>query len=316
MGKPEPLWKALSFSSLMLGIGAVMGGNASAQVHGNAEFFPASICLFFVIFAQLAANAYHRYNAMVLLWGNEPKVTQAKLDRDPAYGKFLFYRVFSLGLSLMALMAGCCLIAMGGIWFAFVGLLVAVLGWGMIGGKSPLLLSTWGCVFTFILFGPVAVISTSLLQSSHETTDPLSWFDISPALFMSATIGFMAANAYLVFVYGSYFKQKKLMRETFPATYGRRATRTLFLINSILASGILLFSCFDLALYNRWLGFIPSMGCLGVNIYIWWRMKKDPGHKMLALANWACFNVLLMGCLSSIVSLFVGVPDDSHMHLF
>lgn len=300
----------------MLGIGAVMAGNASAQVHGNAEFFPATICLLFVIFAQLAANAYHRYTGMVLLKGGVPKFTQAKLNRDPAVEKILFYKVFAFGLALLAMMVGCTLIAMGGVWFLFVGILVAVLGWGMVGGKSPLLLSTWGFVFTFLLFGPITVISTTMLQSTHEASNPLSWFDISPSLYMSATIGLMAANSYLVCVYGTFYKQKKLMRETFPATYGRRATRNLFLFNSILAAVIFGISCFNIGLDNPWLPLIPDAICLGINLYIRWRMQHHPGHTMMSLATLTFFNVLLMGILASIVALFVGIPDDSYMQLF
>ena len=315
MGKPEPLAKALNFSSLMLGMGAVMAGNASAHVHGNAEFFPATICLLFVIFTQLAANAYHRYNGM-LNFSGAVAPSLSTLGKRPDGERLLFYRVFSIGFMLLSIIAGLTLLTMGGIWFGLVGVLVAVLGWGMVGGKSPLLLSTWGFVFTFILFGPLTVISTSLLQSSHEAVDPLSWFDISPALFMGCSIGFMAANVYLCYVYATFYKNKQVMRETFPATYGRRATRNLFLVNSILAAGVLIFSCFYLSIDRPWLAALPSLACFGINIYIWRKMDTSPGHKLMSLATWACFNVLLMGLLASVVSIFVGIPDDSHLKIF
>lgn len=316
MGQREPLWKALSFSSLMLGIGAVMGGNAAAQIHGNEEFLPASICILFVIFAQLSANAYHRYAALSLLSGESQKLTMTQLDKNSGNRDLLFYKVFSFGLGLLAFMVGCTLIMRGGLWALGAAVIVGVLGWGVVGGKRPLLLTTWGFAFTFILFGPVAVITTTMLQSAHTPSDLVSWFDISPALFMSVTIGLMAANANLVFVYGSYFKQKKLMRETFPAVYGRRATRNLYLINSILAAGFFIISCFYLKLDYPAIGAIPAILCFVVNLYIWRMMKKSPSYKLLSLANWACFNVLLMGVVASICAMFVGIPSDSQLQIF
>lgn len=316
MGKPEPLYKALNFSSLMLGIGAVFGGNASAQLHGNAEFFPATICLLFVVFAQLTANAYHRYHALVeyhhLITAGGNQVPGSRALHD----KILFYRVFSFGFGLIALMTGCTLVSMGGFWFGLVGAFILIASWAMVGGKSPLLLSTWGFVFTFILFGPVTVISTSMLQSLHEASDPLSWFDISPSLYMGAVIGFLAANAYLLYVYGAYFNAKKVMHYTFPALYGRRATRNLFLFNSIAASGIFIWSCFALAVDKPWIGIIPGLLCLLLNIYIWRKMATLPKYKLPELATLGCLNVLLMGIGASIATIWVGIPDDSIMQLF
>ncbi|MDE6335341.1 MAG: hypothetical protein K2L34_02105 [Muribaculaceae bacterium] len=317
MYRSDPLWKALGFTSLMMGVGAVMAGNSSAQIHGNAEFFPATICLIFVIFAQLAANSYTRYREVLYSMGYNTHIPVYKANNStPGYDKALFYRVFSVGLGLVSLIAGLTLVSMGGIWFALVGVFILVTAWLMVGGSTPLLLSPWGCVFTFILFGPVTVISTSMLQSAHEATDPLSWFDISPALFMSGIVGFMSANAYLVYVYGNYYMYKKTMGDTFTPTFGRKATRVLVLINSFLAFGIYVWASFYLSLDNPWVAAAPSVVCFIFNIYIWWEMKHLPKYKLLTLADLACLNVLIMGVLASIVAAFVGIPDDSHMQVF
>ena len=107
MYRSDPLWKALAFPSLMMGIGAVLAGNSSAQVHGNAEFFPATICLVFVIFAQLAANCYTRYREVLYSMGYDASLPIRKANNTtPGYDKAMFYRVFSFGLALMSLMAG------------------------------------------------------------------------------------------------------------------------------------------------------------------------------------------------------------------
>lgn len=316
MGKPEPLHKALSFSSLLVGIGAVFCGNASAQVHGNAEFFPATICLLFVIFMQLAANSYHRYHALMVLKGLTPDSVVKLSGSRGGNEQLLFYRVFSFGLGVLALMTGLTLVAMGGFWFGVIGIFILVASWGMVGGNSPLLLSTWGFVFTFIMFGPVTVISTSLLQSSHESVDPLNWFDISPAIYMGIVVGFMAANAYLAFTYATYFRSKKMMRYTFPAIYGRRATRNLYLIFSLLASGIFIWSCFAIGLDHPVLAAIPGLICLIFDIYIWKKMDNSPRSDLASVAELSCLNMLIMGLISSIVSIWVGIPDDSKLQIF
>lgn len=317
MYRHDPLWKALSFTSLMMGIGAVMAGNSSAQVHGNAEFFPATICIVFVIFAQLAANCYTRYREVLYSMGYNTNTSIRKANNTtPGYDKAMFYRVFSMGLALIALMAGCTLVSMGGIWFALIGVFILVVAWLMVGGSAPLLLSPWGCIFTFILFGPLTVISTSLLQSAHEATDPLSWFDISPALFMSGIVGFMCANAYLVYVYANYYMYKKSLGDTFTPTFGRRATRLLVLVNSFLAFGVYIWAAFYLAIDDPWLAATPSVVCFIINIYIWWQMKHLPRYKLPRLADLACLNVLILGVLASIVATCVGIPDDSYMQVF
>lgn len=50
-----------SQSSLMLGAGAVLSGMAAAALHGNFELLPATLCLLFAIFMQLAGNYYYLY---------------------------------------------------------------------------------------------------------------------------------------------------------------------------------------------------------------------------------------------------------------
>ncbi len=316
MGKPEPLWKAFNGSSLMMGVGAVMAANGAANLHGNAEFFPASVCLLFVIFAQLSANCFYRYHDMVytrIL--NERERLRAERTH-PGYDRKLFYKVFSSASLLMAVMVGTALIGMGGWWFACVGAFILIAGYLMVGGSTPIILTPWSSLFSFLLFGPVAVISTGMIQSLHEASDPLSWFDIGPLIYMSITIGLMAANSNLVYNYSTYFIDKYNQRDTFTAIFGRKATRIVFLVNSVLALLVFCGTRYDLALDRPWVGMLPAIVCFGVNIYIWWKMKTAPRYKLQRLAEWVCFNMLLMGILATIVSSYIGTPDDSYMRLF
>lgn len=316
MGKPEPLWKALNCSSLMMGIGAVMGANGAANLHGNAEFFPASVCLVFVIFAQLAANCFYRYHDMV--YGKLPD-ERARLRagrKHPGYDKTLFYRVFAYASLLMAMMVGITLVGMGGWWFALVGVFIFIAGWLMVAGSTPIILTSWSSLFSFILFGPVAVISTGMIQSLHEATDPLSWFDIAPLIYMGLSMGFLAANANLVYNYATYFIDKYNQRDTFAAVFGRKATRIVFLVNSVLALVIYCATRFDLQLDHPWVGMIPAIVSFAINIFIWWKMKNAPRYKLGQLAEWVCLNMLVMGLLGTLISAYIGTPDDSYMEVF
>lgn len=109
---------------------------------------------------------------------------------------------------------------------------------------------------------------------------------------------------------------KESLGDTFTATFGRKPTRILFLVNSFLAFGVYVWAAFYLSLDNFWLAAAPSVICLIINIYIWWQMKYRPKYKLINLIILASLNVLIIGVLASIVAAFVGIPDDSHMQVF
>lgn len=317
MNRPETLWQALNCNTLFMGVGAVLAGNASAQIHGNGEFLPMTVCLLFIIFAQLTGNSVYRYHEQVCKWGGINNTDHPNRNATvQGYNKALFYKVSSFVCGMLALMMGLTVISMGGWWFAVVGVFIVIAGWLMTGTSTPMVLSPWSPVFTFILFGPVAVISTSLLESAHEAQDLFSRFDIGPALYISVIIGLMAANVNLVYNYATYFLFKESQHDTFSGSFGRRTTRIIFLANSVISLILGLVGCFDVSLTMPWLATSPGIICFCVNIYIWYAMKTFPRHELMKVAKWACLNVLLMGITTCIVAWIVGVPDDSHLKLF
>ena len=54
----------------MMGIGAVLAGTASAAIRGNTEYMPATLCIIFVVCAQMSANMYYRYYDVTHNCGN------------------------------------------------------------------------------------------------------------------------------------------------------------------------------------------------------------------------------------------------------
>lgn len=300
-----------SQNALMMGVGAVFAGTASAALRGNTEFLPATLCLLFVIFLQLGANFYYVYYDESHNCGNsiDSKISGGK---TPA----ALIKEFSFGMVLLAVMVGLALTTMGGWWVFFVGVFILAATWFTCGGSIPLLRTPYGVICTFILFGPVCVMSTSLIQSQHESTTPLNWFDITPSLYMSIVIGLMCANANLLYGYSTYLTDLRNSKQSFCTYFGRKTTRVVFFINGLLYTAVSVFMCLSLHLDLYGLDMVPSTICFIIDIYIWWKMRTLPRHKLRSLVPIGTFNVLLMGLLSFLIFELTGVPDDSQLTFF
>lgn len=286
MSAHESIFTHIRLSSIMMGIGAVLAGTACAALRGNTEVLPATLCIIFVIFAQLAGNFSYRYFDVSHSCGTEIDNMIAKHStRNSSY----FLREGSIACLFLALMCGLALIAMGGWWVIVAGAFIAVLGWLTMSGNLPLLRTPYGIICPFILFGPMCVIPTSLLQSMHEATEPLNWFDITPSLYMSIVIGLMCVNATMLYSYSNYYLDKRNSKDTFVATCGRKVTRIVFIVNCILYTAVSVTMCLMLNLPLNGLDMVPSTLCFILDIYIWWQMKnhaktsaKEPGrHRQL-----------------------------------
>lgn len=304
-----------SQSSLLIGVGAVLAGMGAAGLHGNLEYLPATLCLLFVIFMQLAGNYYYQYYDES---GNSGKSIdrKIKLQRSSANVAPIMLREFSYGMFLMALMVGFAIVYMGGWWTIAVGAFVIILSWFSCGGSVPLLRTQYGVLATFILFGPICVITTSLLQSSHEARQMYNWYDLGPAIYMSVVIGFMAANANLLYGYSTYLTDLRNSKVTFVTTYGRKATRIVFMINGFLFTIMSVFMCLNLHLDLYGLDMVPAVVCFIINVYIWREMRRTPRYKLVNIVSLGTLNVLIMGILSYLIFEFTGVPDDSKFTFF
>lgn len=302
-----------SQSSLMMGAGSVMAGTACAALRGNTEYLPATLCLVFAIFAQLSANFYYLYYDESNRCGNN--IDMHIRSRSQING-FSMLKECSVGMMLLAIMTGMSLIAMAGWWVMVVGAFIIIAGWLACGGSTPLLRTPYGVLCSFIMFGPVGVISTSLIQSMHEATEPLNWFDITPSLYMSLVIGLMCVNSTLLYGYSTYLTDLRNSKESFVTTFGRKTTRIVFLLNGIAYTGVTVFMCLSLHLDLNGLDMVPSTVCLLVDIYIWWKMKTLPRYKLATLIDIGNFNVLLMGLLSFLIFELTGIPDDSQLTFF
>ena len=302
-----------SQSSLMMGAGAVLAGTACAALRGNAEYLPATLCLLFTIFAQLSANYYYQYFDDV---NNCGSIIDNKIQTKASTDNFSLRKEASFGMALIALMIGLTLAGMEGWWIILIGIVVVLFAWLSCGGSTPLLRTPFGPLCSFILFGPIAVISTSLIQSMREAQEPLNWFDITPSLYMSVVIGLMCVNTTLLYAYSTMLTDLRNAKQSFVTAYGRKATRALFLFNGIVYTGVTVFMCVSLHLDLKGLDMLPSAICFIIDIYIWWKMRTTPRYKLYKLIDLGNFNVLLMGLLSFLIFELTGIPDDSQLTFF
>lgn len=301
-----------SQSSLMMGAGATFAGIASAALHGNTEYLPATLCVIFAIFMQLAGNYYYLYY-------DETQNCGTFIDsqiNDKSNISMRMLKEFSFGVFMLAIMVGFVLAAMGGWWVFVIGLIVVGLSWITCGGSMPLLRTPWALIPTFFLFGPICVISTSIIQSARETDEIVNWFDIAPSIFMSVVIGLMAVNAYLLYCYSTIVTDLRNSKYTFANQFGRTATRVLFFINGLIYTAVSYFMCINLHLDMYGLDMLPSTLCFIIDLYIWWKMRTLPRYKLVSLVPLGTLNILIMGLLSFIMFEFTGTPDDSKFTFF
>lgn len=312
--RESSIWKAFNIPSLMMGVGTVFAGTASADIHGNLDVPLAILCLLFVIFAQFAATSYHRYHDDYTPIGPDGK--RIGKDFTGATDRQLYYKVCATGVGMLAAMAGFGIIAVGGWFFALIGLVIGISSLLMVSGPSPVIWTPWSTVISFLIFGPVGVMSVSLLQSGHEANHLFNWFDISPALYMSVAMGFLAVTSNLMINYSSYDFDSRHDHQTYAVLYGLRKTRGVIFFCGVIAAAALIWASLTLSTTNIIAPMIPAISLFLINTWIWWRIDKVDPVGMVFLERLSYFNMLLTGILALCVGEIFGVPDDSFMRIF
>lgn len=309
----KSLWSKISGSSQFMGAGSVLAGSAAAALHGNFELLPASLCLLFVFLAQLSGNLYLRlHDNEHNLGGNvDQRIHEAAPSIDPA-----FLSAATNGTGLLAAMVGIALTGMGGWWILLIGGLILLISWLTFGGAHPLIRTPYSILSTFILFGPICVITTSYMQSSHEATLTSLWFDLWPAIIMSIPVGMLAVNSNLAYNYVSMYSHLRNSRSSFTTEFGRKNTRLLFLIFSLAAGLIPPLRTIYFDSIQCYLEIVVGLIVTAINIYIWYQMKHLPRYREYEIINLTNFNMFLFGALEMAIYIFAGVPDDSRLQFF
>lgn len=295
------LVKSAGLRTLWLGIASVIGGTAAAAAHGKIDLCPAFVCMLFAVLAQCASNVMHRYFDAIHGYGDneEDNIVFAEDIHRPVA------EILKEGIKIFSILtatAGLALLSMTGWWTLIVAALLLLIVAISNVGPHPLSRSIFYPVATFLIFGPIAVVSTELAQSQHTTSVVVNWWDLRPSLTMSAIMGLMAVNCHVLF--GVFHRRKNAVssRTTFFGRYGMKAATVLLIVNTVIYVIVGILIPMEIGIDDNNLFLILSLFSMILSLISIYYARK-PGYCVrawrLSLANMVSFAVfaLIIFCI-------------------
>lgn len=228
--------------ALMMGVGTVLAGAAVAAADGYFEWIPTIMCMLFACFAQVTSNALHRYyDAKRNLVSGESKELEGLQIDSSTMTQML--QALTLGSLMLAGMIGITIVAMAGWWCLIPAAVIAFLVWISNSGPIPLMHTPVNLLVSFLVFGPVGVISTAMVILQHHAPGWTDWNVLEPGVYFGVCMGLMAVNSHLLYGYYTYRHDLLAGRKTMSTLVGLKHTRELLVIGALL-SGIVMI-CLD-----------------------------------------------------------------------
>lgn len=306
--------KAANLRTLYMGCASVLAGTAAAAVRGNLEVLPGVLCLVFGIFAQLTSNISHFYFRERFEYHEHLSDFFESAKERRTYMPMLVEAMRAS--AIMAGMAGLVILSISGWWTIIVALIIILMFVIFNIGHHPLSRTSLSIIGTFLMFGPICVIGTSLVQSARSTEHLLNWYDIAPAVYMSIFIGFMAVNEQLLYDYRAFIDDRRHNRGTMTVRHGREKTRTLFFINGVLFFAVGIGSIFvEDYDYAHYYVILPTLSFI-VNCYVAYKMKNKDKVELLRLQRICNITIVLFALLSLILLIILGSPNEGVYTIF
>ncbi len=311
--------------SLLLGVSSVIMGWGAATVHGNGEVLPGILCLFFAIFMQLYNNWAHRYYDIKYQQG-ETRADGYDLSDNDVQTTYSMMNEISKGALILAGMVGLGIMMLAGVWTLAIGILVFAFAWFNSHGETPLLRTPANIAITFLVFGPLGVIGTEIVQSSsgHSSFDVLNssstigwWFDLGGAIILSIPAGLMAVNAHLAHGFRKHDEDVSNNKKTATVMIGRRNTAILYLVNAIIVP--LSFVLFYLTVKPAPPLWMLMLAPILVSIFMISRYKllMVPGYDSTRIIEReTAIAFLLLALCTYILCLTTGTPNDSPLRFY
>lgn len=305
--------------STMLGVGTVLAGTAGAAARGNMEVVCALVCLLFVIMVQVWANFYHTSWVMKRQGFDEPrpKIDDGDKRVDPVKQRVI---TEATGASfIISLMLGLAIMWMAGslTWPVLIGLLVYGLNVWLNQGVHPRYGTFWSVVITFLLFGPIGVMGTTMMQIAHDSkTDLFTAYDLAPSFYMSLAMGVLAVSLHLCYSYMNYRINPKINPNSVTVKMGPKVTDFVIFLCGFLALAIIVFMTFYLNFREPVITILPGVLAFAFNSYIALRLSHSSVSEIKFLCTICYVNYLLTGLLQLILSIAFGYPDDSLTSIF
>ena len=299
-----------------MGIGVTLSGTGCALLHGNVEPLIAVLCVLFALFTQMAGNVLYHYfqqkNYLELKKKNEmlPPVN-VDMTMQP-----LLPNIAQM-LAIFAAMCGLAIVGMSYWWAIGVGLVVFALSYLSVTCVKFLADTPLHLILTFLLFGPVAVISTSLVQTaSGAEGNILNWFDMAPSVYMCMIAGLMCMDVDLLRIYQGNAEPLSLLMRPAKERMSRATARLMLLcsgiIEMVLGIAVAVLIATNDADTAWWIAsLVGGIGSLAMNLPVIMKLpakgEKVPGYQFKLLY----FKIIIGALMVITVFSILGLPNDS-----
>lgn len=256
-------------ASLIISAGSVMGGLTASVIRGGITIFPAILTLIFALLLQTTANLYHGYLDLNYGAGENIAGMDDRNSRSDNSSRVMLLRLVANGFAILTVTVGVSL-------FSFIGWIgvgyaavISVILYFYFAGPKPAVRTEWSVIFTFIIFGPIGVSGTALIQNMHSP----NWL---PVAVYSVIIGVLAVNAHIAVQYLRYEEDRVNGKETLVTAKGGLFTRFIYLGNSIIVTAILVIRPAAVDFVRHWVGITLGMCLLASSIWVFSLMHRDP----------------------------------------
>lgn len=246
-----------------------MAGLTASVIRGGITFFPALMTLLFAIFLQISANLYHGFIDLRYGAGENISGMGDRNSRERNSAKVTLIKAVADAIGILALTAGLALFSFVG-WMGVAYLIVIlIILYLYFAGPNRIVNTRWSIIVTFLLFGPVAVSGTAIVQNPENS----EWL---PVVVYSLINGLMAANAHIAIQYIRYEEDLTNGKETLVTAKGCFFTRFVYLGNAILVSLILIVRPSAVEFVSPWVGVSIAFVLLVSSVWVFSKMHRDP----------------------------------------
>lgn len=297
--------KSCNLPTLWIGVASVAAGCAAATAYGYVDITASFLCLAFAVLIQSTGNIAHRYYDEKNGYGENLRDGMTFEDED---GRPVLYCLLE-GLKVfcgLTLIVGLGLLITEGWWTLIPGVIIYGINWLNNGGKKPWSQSLLYPVVTFLLFGPVAVISTALCIIHTDNLDLYMVDLLKPAYVMGAVMGLMAFNSHIIYR-ASQAMMGTGVGPSFTKKYGVNVASGILIISTLLYAAILGAAPIEMSIYTGFgYLFLPLVSMALSFVSIYWLVKNPDPDKAWQLS---LVNIVLVGIGSLILFWFVGYPN-------
>lgn len=312
----KTLIKCADIMSLPLGFAAVMCGASGAALKGNFDGLQLILCLFFALFFQTLGNFMQRYADVS---GNPRESIEQYLLLSDATSSMSLKSMLKEGISTMGIMMsmiGMAMLAINGAWLLGLLALLLLIVYFNSFGPRPLARTRFNWLVTFLLFGPIAVFSTSYLMAMHRAVDALTIQDFMPTILLSVLMGFMAGNSLLLYNYFCFDSDRLHGKNTFATVLGKKGTQIFFIAAGAIPFLMSLSGVQKISLPSVFVPNIMTFIAMVAYTVIGLQLPRVDKNNYRRYQTYLNLIPALLSLVYLIVFLAYGAPDMRHIEIF